>query len=163
MNNGGAARTLAEIAKKDFALTPRASQFVFVYGTLQSSYHNPAAKRLRAGSQLVGAARVPGRLRSFGYFPGLILDPGARNGVHGEIYRLLHPALLAHLDAYEGCAPHSRRPHLYRRELAEAQLYDGGRVWAWLYVLNDARLGAPLLAPRFQPNRKIEFRPAPAD
>jgi gamma-glutamylcyclotransferase (GGCT)/AIG2-like uncharacterized protein YtfP len=70
---------------------------VFVYGTLMRGY--ALHLLLARASKFLGEGRVHGRLLDLGRYPGLVDGAGS---VHGEIYRLDDPELLAVLDHAEG-------------------------------------------------------------
>ncbi len=90
---------------------------------------------LRSGTQYLGPGTIRGRLYQVHHYPAAVPsdDPGER--VHGELYRLLDPALLPRLDDYEECGAHHPRPHEYRREPVTVLRPGGDAViaWAWLY------------------------------
>lgn len=115
---------------------------LFVYGTLrQGAAPNPARRRLEAGAELVGRARIRGRLFEVpsGSFPAAV--PADDGWVIGDLYRLRHPEeLLRALDRYEGRLPDGRG--LFRREVVRARLLagdedarpDGLPAWAYFYA-----------------------------
>jgi gamma-glutamylcyclotransferase (GGCT)/AIG2-like uncharacterized protein YtfP len=108
---------------------------LFVYGTLRSGFSNPHARRLHAGSTLVGRARVRGRLYDLGRYPGLRLSVDGDDWVTGELYKISDESLVRELDEYEGAE--------YRRVLAAARLDDGREMQTWVYEhaapLSEAR------------------------
>ncbi len=106
--------------------------YLFVYGTLLRSVGHPMHRSLRAVANLVGEARVRGRLYMIEQYPGLVLDEAA-GWVVGELYRLRDLAVLADLDEYEGMSPRDRQPHQYRRVRRPVQRVDGGEHTAWIY------------------------------
>jgi gamma-glutamylcyclotransferase (GGCT)/AIG2-like uncharacterized protein YtfP len=100
--------------------------YLFVYGTLKSSFRNRYARRLRREALLAGRATMPGRLYRVRWYPGMrpARDPGDR--VIGELYRLRQPSkIFAVLDEYEDG---------YRRELHTATLASGRKRRCWVYV-----------------------------
>ena len=106
---------------------PLSSQpYLFVYGTLKSTFSNRYARRLRREAKFTGPARMPGRLYRLRNYPGMRPPRDSADLVTGELYRLRQPArTLAVLDEWE---------ENYRRELRRARL-DSGRVFrAWVYV-----------------------------
>jgi gamma-glutamylcyclotransferase (GGCT)/AIG2-like uncharacterized protein YtfP len=105
---------------------------LFVYGTLKSSFvRNRFSRYLAANAQLVGTAKMRGRLYRLKRYPGMRLPLSGEDWVIGEIYRLRKPvATLATLDAYED--------REYRRLRREAWLEDGTRVKCWVYVWGKA-------------------------
>lgn len=91
-----------------------------MYGTLRSEFDNRYAALLRANSELVGRAVVPGSIFKVAHYPGYRPEP--RGEVHGEVYRLRDPdAMFRILDDYEG-------PE-YERTLVE------GTGWIYQYRL----------------------------
>ncbi len=110
---------------------------LFVYGTLRSGVTNHFARLLAAQSELVGPARVEGRLYRFGHYPGAIPCGGSGDWVVGELYRLQHPAAtLAVLDRYEGCGPDDLPPYEFIRLQVPAILASGEALSAWFYAYN---------------------------
>jgi gamma-glutamylcyclotransferase (GGCT)/AIG2-like uncharacterized protein YtfP len=106
-------------------------EYLFVYGTLRSTFSNRYARLLRREGALVGPARVRGRLYDLGGYPALRPAQGHEQWVTGEIYILRNPVpLLTKLDAYEGPA--------YPRVRTHAVLDEGRSVPAWLYEYRRA-------------------------
>jgi gamma-glutamylcyclotransferase (GGCT)/AIG2-like uncharacterized protein YtfP len=101
---------------------------LFVYGTLKSSFvRNRYSRYLAANADLLGPARMRGRLFRLKRYPAMRLPLANEDWVIGEMYRLRKPvATLATLDAYED--------RDYRRIRREAWLADGTRVKCWVYV-----------------------------
>lgn len=102
---------------------------LFVYGTLQSSFRKKGfARYLAQNADLVGRARIPGRLYALKRYPGLRPPQGEEDWVTGEVFRLRVPApTLRVLDAYEA--------REYRRVRRWVTLEDSGRVRCWVYVV----------------------------
>ncbi len=109
---------------------------LFVYGTLQSTCDHPVARSLATQAELLGPARLRGRIYQVTpRYPDLVLSEELRDQVYGEVYRLRDPpALLATLDGYEGCAHHSPKPFEYERVRASARLESGRSIEVWTYV-----------------------------
>jgi len=106
-------------------------EYLFVYGTLRSGYNNRYARLLRRHGQLLGIARVRGRLSDMGRYPARGPTQGHDDWVTGEIYLLRTPiSLLGKLDAYEGPS--------YPRVRMPVALDDGRRLPAWLYEVRRA-------------------------
>ncbi len=116
---------------------------LFVYGTLMRGSRSPYAQLLRARARFTGKASAQGRLYRLGRFPGAVFDEACAAKVHGEIFQLPGPALLAILDAYEECRPEDPEPHLFRREVVEARLSRGGALVAWSYCFVGGTQGRP--------------------
>ena len=100
--------------------------YLFVYGTLKSTFRNRYARRLRCEALLAGRATMPGRLYRVGSYP--LMRPPRDSGdvVTGELYRLRQPVkMLQVLDEYE---------ENYRRELRRATLVNGRTHPCWVYM-----------------------------
>nr|ART40596.1 L120 [uncultured bacterium] len=112
---------------------------VFVYGSLRRGQR--AHPRLRPAAVCLGRASVSGRLHDCGCYPAALPSrrPGER--VHGELYRLTRPDVLAALDRYEDCDPQAPHGGEYRREPAAVRL-AGRRLSAWVYWHNGPLRGA---------------------
>ncbi len=111
---------------------------LFVFGTLLSGYDHPMARLLSREAELLGEARCQGRLYLVKHYPGMILSTDAADQVFGELFRMRDAnALLARLDAYEGCAEGATQPTEYIRQLVPVAR-DGADapVQAWTYVYN---------------------------
>ena len=102
--------------------------YLFVYGTLKSTFRNRYARRLRREAKLLGRAWIPGRLYRVTWYPGMRPARKPEDFVTGEVFRLRQPIpLLAALDEYEGL-------HHYARELHTATLANGRRLRCWVYM-----------------------------
>jgi len=100
--------------------------YLFVYGTLKSTFRNRYARRLRREGLLVGQATMPGRLYRIRWYPGMRPSCVSGEVVTGELYRLRQPAkTLEVLDEYE---------ENYRRELRRATLANGRTRQCWVYM-----------------------------
>jgi gamma-glutamylcyclotransferase (GGCT)/AIG2-like uncharacterized protein YtfP len=98
--------------------------YLFVYGTLKSSFRNRYALRLRREARLIGRAQMPGRLYRLRWYPGM-RPPRGPETVSGELYKLRQPLkTLKLLDAWE---------ERYRRELHLATLGASLRAWVYMY------------------------------
>ena len=79
---------------------------IFVYGSLMTALAHQMGDRLRQEAQLLGPARIAGRLHRVSWYPGLRPAEAAYDYVQGELYRLADPVkTLDWLDAYEGLKP----------------------------------------------------------
>lgn len=101
---------------------------LFVYGTLQSSFtKNRFSRYLAQNADLIGPARIPGRLYGLKRYPGMRPPQSEEDWVAGEIYRLRRPVTtLQTLDAYEASD--------YRRVRRLATLEDGSTLRCWVYI-----------------------------
>ena len=118
---------------------------LFVYGTLMRGSRSPYARLLQARARFVGEGFARGRLYRLGRFPGAVFDFKCLAKVHGEIFRLSGLSLLDMLDAYEGCRPQDPAPQLFRREIIEAALREGGTLAVWTYPFTGDVSGRPLI------------------
>jgi gamma-glutamylcyclotransferase (GGCT)/AIG2-like uncharacterized protein YtfP len=116
---------------------------LFVYGTLQSGFSNPAADRLRRESRPLGPATAHGhlydvsRVHITGRYPGFVPD-SASGAVHGELLQIPDPnRTFPWLDPYEGSE--------YERRLIEVMDSDGRKIDAWCYVYAGSVEGLALL------------------
>lgn len=109
-------------------------QYLFVYGTLKRSVANPMGAMMRSHATYINEAIIAGRMYDLGPFPGLQLED-CGTAVYGEIYEIQHPnALIALLDAYEGCAENDPLPHDFARVEATVRDTEGVDYRAWVYV-----------------------------
>jgi gamma-glutamylcyclotransferase (GGCT)/AIG2-like uncharacterized protein YtfP len=83
---------------------------------------------LARGATRVGAGTVRGRLLDLGRYPALVTGAGR---VHGEVYRLDDPELLAVLDREEG--------YNFTRRRAIVTFAQGRRTGAWIYRYRGPR------------------------
>ncbi len=119
---------------------------LFVYGTLMRASRSPYAQLLRTRAQFVGEGWTPGRLYNLGRYPGAVFDGDATTKVHGELFLLRGEALLAALDAYEGCGGRGAKPGLFHRDVVEVRMALGGRLHAWVYPFAGEVRGRPHVA-----------------
>lgn len=105
---------------------------VFVYGTLRPGGHRWALVAA-AGVRAVTPATVPGLLRDFGAWPGMVAGEGT---VHGEVVTLRDlAAALPELDAWEGFHGPDHPDNLFERLRCTAATAAGPvEAWAWRYV-----------------------------
>lgn len=106
---------------------PRSPDLLFVYGTLRPALAVGLPRQLVGDLELVGAARVAGRLYDLGDYPGMVAGEGL---VHGDLLRVRDAERLAAIDAYEGCGGPEA---LFRREAVLVELADGTQAEAWAY------------------------------
>src|SRR5919108_4064660 len=112
-----------------------ASYFVFVYGSLRGGFHSPAYEYISRYFNLVGDAKVRGRLYDLGEYPGAV--PVQDDAfIIGELYVIKDEHefswAIAQLDDYEGIEPEPGEEALYRREIADIYINDT-IVPAWIY------------------------------
>ena len=130
-----------------------AESLLFTYGTLMSGFclHRLLTER----AQYVGRGRVPGRIIDLGPYPGAL--PDAAGTLHGEIYRVLDPALWPVLDSAEGAQYH-RREVIVRSE-------DGRELAACIYwYIGPLDRGVPIPGGDYRahaPATSIYHQPSP--
>ena len=83
---------------------PVPTDLLFTYGTLMRGFR--LHRLLDGRAQFHGRGQVRGRIIDLGSYPGALPDPGGT--LHGEIYRIVDPALWAALDSAEGAQYHRR-------------------------------------------------------
>ena len=122
------------------------SERLFVYGTLRKDSPNSMHRVLARDARFVARARTRGRLYDLGAYPGMVAS--ATGGwVRGDVYELGDPAaVLARLDAYEGCGPDDAEPHEYQRVRCEVLMDSGERDTVWTYVYRGALGGKRQIA-----------------
>jgi gamma-glutamylcyclotransferase (GGCT)/AIG2-like uncharacterized protein YtfP len=81
-----------------------ATDLLFTYGTLMRGFH--LHRLLDGRAQFLERGQVRGRIIDLGSYPGALPEPGGT--LHGEIYRVVDPALWAALDSAEGAQYHRR-------------------------------------------------------
>ena len=113
------------------------TEYLFLYGTLKpNEAANDVAETVKT-LRPVGPATVPGRLYDFGDYPGAVIDQSARTSIKGELFELpSDDSALKSLDEYEEFNRTDRKNSLFVRARAIADLNDGRRVNAWVYVYN---------------------------
>lgn len=123
---------------------------LFVYGTLLSGDTGAGGRaqrdRLGRESRVLGPASVSGRLYHLGRYPGLVLDGGPDDVVHGELLELTTPVTtLAWLDDYEGIVPGDHPHNEYERGVIDVTRASGERAAAWSYVYRQSTTGKRLI------------------
>ncbi len=107
---------------------------LFVYGSLRSDIGNSMFHLMAEHAQLVGHARIHGRLYDLGDYPGVVLSAGEDRWVVGQVYALdTESDVLARLDEYERCGPQDPQPHDFARIACEITSDDGKATRAWVY------------------------------
>lgn len=103
---------------------PKRDHKVFVYGTLLSNECN-CDRAARARRQ---KAWTPGTIYDTGFgYPAFVKR--GRTRIEGEVLTVDDDAFRS-MDWLEGY------PNLYRREQMQVNLAGGGRVLAWVYIMN---------------------------
>jgi gamma-glutamylcyclotransferase (GGCT)/AIG2-like uncharacterized protein YtfP len=120
-------------------------QHVVFYGSLQEGLRLGGEPPFEGLVERVGTCRLPGRLYEVGdgAYPGLeVLASDVGEVVHGELHRILDPAVLVLLDEWEEYDPHRPEDSPYVRRvvrLLEPELD------AWVYEGRHLRRG-PVVA-----------------
>jgi gamma-glutamylcyclotransferase (GGCT)/AIG2-like uncharacterized protein YtfP len=120
---------------------------LFVYGSLRSGFRSPAYEYISNYFDLVGEAKVKGKLFDMGDYPAAI--PTEENlFIIGELYLIKREQefswAIGQLDDYEGVITEEGDIPLYRREQA-AVLINNTTVMAWVYWYNRPVDGKPLI------------------
>lgn len=120
---------------------------LFVYGSLLSGFRSPAYEYISRYFELVGNAKVKGRLYDMGEYPAAI-PADDEVYIKGELYAIRNINELSwaigQLDDYEGVVPEPGEPQLYRREPATIHINDD-KVIAWIYWYNGDTSGKPVI------------------
>ena len=125
---------------------------VFVYGTLIAG---------EANAHWAGIAR-----RQKAWTTGTIYDTGCRFPafVKRGRTRIVGEVLTVDDDGFRSMDRLEGYPSLYRREQIQVNLVGGGRVLAWVYIMNNLRDDAPVIeSGDWVAYRKAGYRNAEAD
>ena len=111
---------------------------LFVYGSLRSGFRSPAYEYISRYFELVGDAKVKGKLYDLGSYPAA--KPGEENKfIIGELYRIKNESEFAwaigQLDDYEGVDVAFDEVQLYYRRVTEVYINDK-ITHAWIYWYN---------------------------
>lgn len=120
---------------------------LFVYGSLRSGFKSPAYEYISRFFDLVGDAKVRGKLYDMGEYPAAI--PSSEDFfIVGELYVIKKQPefswAIGQLDDYEGVTAEPGQPQLYRRELADILINDK-TIPAWIYWYNGDVSGRPYI------------------
>jgi gamma-glutamylcyclotransferase (GGCT)/AIG2-like uncharacterized protein YtfP len=122
---------------------------IFVYGSLRSGFQNPAYEYISKYFNLVGEAKVKGRMYDLGSFPAAI-PANDDSYIIGELYQHNNNCefswAIEQLDAYEGLSPEEGDVELYRRERVTAYYGANETTEAWIYWFNGSVDGHPIIA-----------------
>ena len=121
---------------------------LFVYGSLRSGFHSPVYEYVSRFFNLIGDAKVKGKLYDMGSYPGGV--PANDDAfIIGELYRIRDEPefswAIGQLDDYEGVNVESDEVQLYRRELTDVFI-NGDIIPAWIYWYNGEVNGRPVIA-----------------
>ncbi len=124
-----------------------ANQQLFVYGSLRSGFNHPAYAYISNHFELVGSAKVKGKLYDLGSYPAA-LPTTDEVFIVGELYRLKEQQefswAIAQVDDYEGVNPEPGEPALYIREMTTVYI-NNETTDAWIYWYNNDVNGKPLI------------------
>lgn len=120
---------------------------LFVYGSLRSGFRSPAYEYISRYFDLVGPAKVKGRLFDMGDYPAAV-PTNENEFILGELYVIKKEAefswAIGQLDDYEGVTVEPGESLLYRRELTGVSIHDTV-IQAWIYWYNGDVSGKPQL------------------
>ena len=121
---------------------------LFVYGSLRSGFRSPAYEYISRYFELVGDAKVKGKLYDLGSYPAA--KPGDENKfIVGELYKIKNESefgwAIGQLDDYEGVDVAFDEVQLYYRKITEVYINDK-ITYAWIYWYNGDVSGRPLIA-----------------
>lgn len=104
---------------------------LLVYGTLRSFHHNHKAMGLHKALRFERTVRMPNMtMYHLGHYPGAVFEQDGY-GVECELYEVVDPSIVQHLDRYEGYNQNNEAMSLfYRREVA---LLNGDVASIYLY------------------------------
>lgn len=112
-------------------------EYLFVYGTLKSSFQHPQFEPIKRYAQFISAATYQGILFHIDGYPGVVPSTNPTARVYGEVYLLKDTnRLLTMLDEYEECSAHYPQPTEYIRSVQLIQLNNHLSVNAWIYLYN---------------------------
>ena len=120
---------------------------LFVYGSLRSGFHSPVYEYVSRFFNLIGDAKVKGKLYDMGSYPGGV-PANDDTFIIGELYRIRDEPefswAIGQLDDYEGVNVESDEVQLYRRELSDVFI-NGEIIPAWIYWYNGEVSGRPVI------------------
>jgi gamma-glutamylcyclotransferase (GGCT)/AIG2-like uncharacterized protein YtfP len=109
---------------------------IFVYGTLRRGERMDLRKQsLNFGVSFISNDKINGQMYLVGTYPGVkavqTRFQANQPTVVGEVFRIIAPAIVAVLDAYEGYQSDNPTSGLYDRIQTQSQ--RGRTVWAYIY------------------------------
>jgi len=114
------------------------TSYLFTYGTLLSGLGHPMYEFIERHASLLGIGQINGKLYEVLDYPALVLSNNIKKIVKGELYLIEdEQELFKYLDEYEGCAPHSRKPYEYQRDLVSVHDSEQHSLLAWTYLYKN--------------------------
>lgn len=118
---------------------------LFVYGSLRSGFKSPAYEYISRYFNLVGDAKVRGKLYDMGEYPAAVPTQDD-SFIIGELYTVKNQSefswAIGQLDDYEGMNVEADELQLYMREPADILIADKV-VTAWVYWFKGDVTGKP--------------------
>jgi gamma-glutamylcyclotransferase (GGCT)/AIG2-like uncharacterized protein YtfP len=118
---------------------------LFVYGSLRSGFRSSAYEYISRFFDLVGEAKVRGKLYDMGSYPAGVASM-EEVFIKGELYNIRNKNefswAIGQLDDYEGVSVEPDEVQLYRREITDVFFKDQV-VPAWIYWYNGDASGRP--------------------
>lgn len=117
-------------------------EHIYVYGTLRRGQGACRTFGLEEHCEFVGTFEFPDAVMfGLGGFPGIHLTdqdlgPDTPRGIVGDLFKVNDPALLGHLDRYEGYDPMDPKHSLYLRKEIEVN-----GIPAYVYEYNHSSAG----------------------
>lgn len=120
---------------------------LFVYGSLRSGFRSPAYEYISRYFELVGEAKVKGRLFDLGDYPAAT-PVSEEKFIIGELYRIRNTKefswAIGQLDDYEGVNVAYDETPLYRRDITDVHIEDK-TTKAWIYWYHGNVEGKPVI------------------
>ena len=120
---------------------------LFVYGSLRSGFRSHAYEYISRYFDLVGEAKVKGKLFDLGEYPAA-LPTTEDKFIIGELYKIRHEKefswAIGQLDDYEGVDVSFDETQLYRRDITEVYI-DNNTTNAWIYWYHGDVSGKPII------------------
>jgi len=108
-------------------------EYIFVYGTLLSSFKIEQFQQIEEHLQFISKATIKGALYDLGNYPGYVEVPEGE--VQGELYLVSEiDKVFEILDVYEGL--HNDEPEYIRKKIA-VRLPEGEEIDSWIYIFQQ--------------------------
>jgi gamma-glutamylcyclotransferase (GGCT)/AIG2-like uncharacterized protein YtfP len=121
------------------------SSYLFVYGTLKSTYQHPMHQSLLRYAMYAGEGFFMGKLYRIDWYPGMVASDNEQDKVFGELYEIVNEqALFELLDEYEDYRPADEDTSDYLRR--KVTIYKNKTpLEAWTYLYNKSVMGLEVL------------------